>query len=127
MRPRSAIWRTSSHLLRHRIPTSSLGPIFSIQKAAAMASSHAHIVADGPWTSATAETPDALRVEQVDAATWDAALEAFDDVNYEQTAAYAERRWGNEHVICLLVRERGALVGAACHGLIRAPLLGRVG
>ncbi len=92
-----------------------------------MASSHAHIVADGPWTSATAETPDALCVEQVDAATWDAALEAFDDVNYEQTAAYAERRWGSEHVICLLVRERGALVGAACHGLIRVPLLGKIG
>lgn len=79
------------------------------------------------WPDAETGPMTSVQVETVDPAEWDAALELFDDVNYEHTFVFTARQWGARNTLCVHVRHDGELIGAACYGLARLPLLGGIG
>jgi len=56
---------------------------------------------------------------------WDRIAAEFDDITYEQTAAFAHAHWGAGRVSSLLLRQDGTPVGGAQVVIVTPPLLGR--
>lgn len=78
-----------------------------------------------PWAESKPE-----RIQRTDViahAEWDALLDLFDDVNYEQTSLFTSRMFGTENTVCVIVTEDGELLGGMCYGRVRVPLFGGVG
>lgn len=67
-----------------------------------------------------------LQIDVVSPAEWDALLDLFEDVNYEQTSIFTARQWGSKNTVCVVVRDGGELVGGACYGRVRVPGIGAV-
>jgi hypothetical protein len=78
-----------------------------------------------PWA---ANAPERVqRIDVIAHAEWDALLDLFDDVNYEQTSLFTSRIWGRDNTVCVIVTEDGELLGGMCYGRVRVPLLGGIG
>ena len=73
----------------------------------------------------TAACTGPAHAERVDSARWDSLLDGFDDVTSDQSALYAAHRWGDEKVVCLVVRDaNGEILGGATCLRFSLPLLG---
>lgn len=55
-----------------------------------------------------------ITAKEVDASTWNAMLNDFDDVSFEQCATFAAGLWGKERTSHLAVFRDGELIGGAC-------------
>jgi Acetyltransferase (GNAT) domain len=78
-----------------------------------------------PWAEGPSERM--LSTDIIAHAEWDALLDLFEDVNYEQTSLFTSRIWGKENTVCVIVTEDGEPIGGMCYGRARVPLLGGVG
>lgn len=56
---------------------------------------------------------------------WDSHLGQFEDVSFEQTAAFAARRWGADRTRCVIFEYRGKVVGGASFIVFGIPMLKR--
>ncbi|MCH9766129.1 MAG: GNAT family N-acetyltransferase [Alphaproteobacteria bacterium] len=56
---------------------------------------------------------------------WDQVVAQFDDVSFEQTAAFAAERWGAHRLVCVTIERAGKTVGGACVIIFRLPGLRR--
>lgn len=78
-----------------------------------------------PWSATPRDRVQ--RIDIIGHAEWDALLDLFEDVNYEQTSHFTSRIWGKDKTVCVVVTEDSEVLGGMCYGLARVPLLGGVG
>ncbi|BCJ89782.1 hypothetical protein IZ6_05170 [Terrihabitans soli] len=78
-----------------------------------------------PWSQHLLEREQEINI--VSHADWNALLDLFEDVNYEQSSLFTAKTFGVENTVCVVVVEQGEVLGGMCYGRVNVPVLGGVG
>ncbi len=82
-----------------------------------------------PTTVLTRDVPasslDDWKIKTIEPGEWDKIIAQFDDISFEQTAAFATERWGAHRLVCVTIERAGKVVGGACVIIFRLPGLRR--